>query len=55
MAKKGNVDTEEAQSALTGLVQETDRIVRELQTHDHEPVKMTEAELWECYVHPFTD
>lgn len=55
MAQNSNVDIEETQSALTELVKETDRIVRELQAHNHEPVKMTEAELWECYIHPFTD
>lgn len=49
------MDTAEAQSALAELVEETGRIVRELQLHDHELVKMTEAQLWECYLPEFQD
>lgn len=43
------------EEVIEGITILTAGIIKEMQSHNHEPVKMTEAELWESYVHPFED
>lgn len=51
------IDEMTDEEVVDGIARETGRILNELLegAAEHEPVKMTEAELWESLIPPFQD